>query len=585
MTDIIYTGTSLLAIDVGHANTRAFLFDDVDGTYRLIAVGTAQTTLAAPYRDASEGVQLALEQVQEMTGRILFHVDSGVITPTDREGNGVDAVAVTVSAGQPLRTIAVGLLEDISLESTQNLLASTYAQVLGTIGMNDRRKLEERIDVILKAHPDLIVISGGTEEGASKSVNKLVESIGLACYLMPEGQRPQILYAGNSAVAEDVQADLGGITTVDIAPNVRPSLDGEQLAPAQGYLREMYRKIRVRDNAPFNELSNWSSGRLMPSTQGFARIIRFFSKSYPPNKGVLGVDVGAGATTIAAAFGGTLNHRVFPDLGLGTVLPNLLEHTKLGDIARWITSPIPNSEIQAYIQYKSAYPNSLPMTAVEMEIEQALAREIMRAAVRFSQPYFAPNAPRSAENYLPWFEPVVASGSVLANAPSRAQALLMLLDGLELTGVTTIVLDMFNLVSALGAASELNPLMAVQVIGSGALLNLATVIAPISSARPGTPILRLRVAYESGEEKKMEIKQGTLEKIPLLAGGEIKLSLQPLNRADIGMGRPGLGGSINLKMAGDLGLVIDARGRPLRLPNDHGQRQELIKQWLKVLES
>lgn len=585
MTDTVYTGTSLLAIDVGHVNTRAFLFDDVDGTYRLIAVGTAQTTLTAPYRDASEGVQLALEQVQEMTGRILFHVDTGVIIPTDREGNGVDAVAVTVSAGQPLRTIAVGLLEDISLESTQNLLAGTYAQVLGTIGMNDRRKLEERIDVILKAHPDLIVISGGTEAGASKSVSKLIESIGLACYLMPEGQRPKILFAGNSQVAEDVQADLGGITTVDVAPNVRPALDSEQLAPAQGYLREMYRKIRVQDNAPLNELSNWSGGRLMPSTQGFARIIRFFSKSYPPNKGVLGVDVGAGSTTIAAAFGGTLTHRVFPDLGLGTVLPRLLEHTKLGDIARWTTSSISNNQIQAYIQYKSAHPNSLPMSAEEMEIEQALAREMLRAAVRLSQPYFASHAPRSSGNFLPWFEPVVASGSVLTNAPSRAHTLLMLLDGLELTGVTTVVLDMFNLVSSLGAASELNPLMAVQVIGSGALLNTATVIAPIASARPGTPILRLRVTYESGEEKKMEIKQGTLEKISLLTSGEIKLSLQPLNRADIGMGRPGLGGSINLKMAGDLGLVIDARGRPLRLPSDAGQRQELMKQWLKVLES
>lgn len=585
MTDTVYTGTSLIAIDVGHASTRAFLFDDVDGTYRLIAVGVSPTTLMAPYRDASEGVQLALEQVQEMTGRILFHVDTGIIVPTDREGNGVDAVVATVSAGEPLRTIAVGLLEDISLESVQNLLSSTYATILDTIGMNDRRKLEERIDVILKAHPDLIVISGGTENGASKSVSKLIESIGLACYLLPESQRPQILFGGNSAVAEEVQGDLGGITTVDIAPNVRPTLDEEQLAPAQGNLREVYRKIRVRDNAPLNELSNWSGGRLMPTTQGFARIIRFFGKSYPPNKGVLGVDIGAGSTTIAAAFGDTLNHRVYPYLGLGAVLPHLLDHTKLSDIARWTATPVSNNEVHAYIQYKSAYPNSLPMTATEMEIEQALAREIMRTAVRLSQPYFSSQAPRASGNYLPWFEPVLASGSVLTNAPSRAQSLLMLLDGLELTGFTPVLLDTFNLISSLGAAAELNPMMAVQIIDSGALLNLATVIAPISSARSGTPILRLRIAYESGEEQKMEIMQGSLEKIPLHAGGEIKLSLQPLNRADLGMGRPGLGGGVTLRMVADMGLVIDARGRPLRLPSGAEERQELFRQWRKVLES
>ncbi|GAB4579863.1 MAG: glutamate mutase L [Anaerolineales bacterium] len=548
----------------------------------MIALGTAPTTLASPFRDASEGVQAALEQIQEMTGRLLFHVDSGVITPTDREGHGVDAVAVTVSAGEPLRAVAVGLLEDISLESAQNLLAGIYAKVLGTIGMNDRRKLEERVDVILKARPDLIVVAGGTEGGASKSVSKLMESVGLACYLLPEGQRPQVLYAGNSEVAEEIQAEVGGIIPVDVAPNVRPSLEDEQLAPAQSRLRHIYRQIRIRENAPLNELSNWSSGRLMPASQGFARIIRFFSKSYPPNKGVLGVDVGAGSTTIAAAFGGTLTNRVFSNLGLGAVLPGLLEHTKLSEIARWTAAT--SGEIHAYIQYKSAYPYSLPVTSQEMEIEQALVREILRAAIHLSQPYFPAQASRASGKFLPWFEPVVASGSALTNAPSRAQSLLMLLDGLELTGITTIVLDQFNLVSSLGASAELNPLLAVQVMDSGALLNLAMVIAPVSSARPGTPVLRLRVTSASGEEHKLEITQGSLEKISLHPGEEVKLSLQPLNRVDIGMGRPGLGGSLTIKRAGELGIIIDARGRPLRLPTDTAHRQELFKKWLQVLE-
>ncbi|HNB53299.1 MAG TPA: glutamate mutase L, partial [Anaerolineales bacterium] len=464
MTDTVYTGTSLLAIDVGNASTRAFLFDDVDGSYRLIAVGMAPTTLAPPYRDASEGVQFALEQVQDMTGRTIFHADVGVITPTDREGNGVDTVVVTLSAGEPLRTVAVGLLEDISLNSVQNLLASTYAKILGSIWMNDRRKLEERIDVILQAQPDLIVVAGGTEEGASKSVSKLIESIGLACYLLPEGQRPNVLFVGNSEVAEEVQNDLGSLAAVNLAPNVRPALETEQLSPAQGRLREMFRLIRSRDNAPIHELSNWSGGRLMPSTQGFARIIRFFSKSYSSNKGVLGVDLGAGSTTVAAAFGGTLTHRVYPDLGMGAVLPRLLESVKLTDITRWLTSPISANEVQAYIQYKGACPYSLPMTDLEMEIEQALAREILRTAARLSLPHFPSNTAHSAGKFLPWFEPIIASGSVLTNAPSRAHSLLMLLDGLEITGFTKVVLDQFNLVPSLGAAAELNPLLTVQII-------------------------------------------------------------------------------------------------------------------------
>ena len=83
----------------------------------------------------------------------------------------------------------------------------------------------------------------------------------------------------------------------------------------------------------------------------------------------------------------------------------------------------------------------------------------------------------------------------------------------------------------------------------------------------------------------MEITQGSLEKIPIHPGEEVKLSLQPLNRVDIGMGRPGLGGGLTLKKAGDLGIVIDARGRPLQLPSDAAQRNEMYTKWLKVLEN
>jgi hypothetical protein len=217
-------------------------------------------------------------------------------------------------------------------------------------------------------------------------------------------------------------------------------------------------------------------------------------------------------------------------------------------------------------------------------MEQALAREILRAVVRASKTRFPKSAPQPGRGLLPWFEPVVVSGSVLTNAPTRAQSLLMILDGLELTGITTVVLDQFNLVSALGAASELNPLLAVQLIDTGALVNLAVVIAPVVQARTDTPVLRVRVTYESGEEKKLDLNYGNLEKIPLHPGEEAKLSLQPLNRANIGMGRAGLGGGLKVK-GSEMGIVIDARGRPLHLSSDASRRRESFQKWLKVLES
>ena len=115
----------------------------------------------------------------------------------------------------------------------------------------------------------------------------------------------------------------------------------------------------------------------------------------------LGVDLGAGSTTIAAAFGGTLEHRVYSDLGMGAVLPHLLDHVKLTEIARWLSSSTTPSAILAYIQHKKAYPYSLPMTEEEMAIEQALAREILRTAIRLTEPHFPTNATRASGKFSP----------------------------------------------------------------------------------------------------------------------------------------------------------------------------------------
>ena len=107
-------------------------------------------------------------------------------------------------------------------------------------------------------------------------------------------------------------------------------------------------------------------------------------------------------------------------------------------------------------------------------------------------------------------------------------------------------------------------------------------ITPISSARPGTPILRLRVIYESGDETSFDIKQGTLEALPIPMGEAAKLRLQPLHKSDVGMGGPGRGGSVRV-VGGVLGVVIDARGRPVLLPRDTTRRQDLYKKWLWTL--
>jgi hypothetical protein len=122
------------------------------------------------------------------------------------------------------------------------------------------------------------------------------------------------------------------------------------------------------------EIDRWTGNRLTPSATAFGRTIRFISKEYAhTRKGVLGVDVGASATTIAAGLAGELIPSVYTQLGLGQNLPQMLKLCSLDDIQRWLTVEISNQELQDYIYNKAAFPNSLPAGPVELAVEQALA--------------------------------------------------------------------------------------------------------------------------------------------------------------------------------------------------------------------
>lgn len=577
-----HSGSSLLAVEVGEINTRAVLFDVVEGRYRFLAIGTARTTANAPFNHIGEGVLRAISDLEQITDRELIGDDEQLIIPSRLDGSGIDLFAATISAGPPLQVIAVGLLEDISLASAKRLSSTIYAQVVETLGLNDRKIPEERLDTILKLRPDLIVMAGGTENGATNAVIRLLESVGLACSLMPKEQRPEVLFVGNQALNPDVEKRLSSLANYYFAPNVRPSLENEQITPAQHRMVDIYRSIRSLRMAGVSDLNEWAGMGLLPTSSAFGRMIQFLSKVYDPGKGVLGVDVGASATTIAAAFDGELQLGVYPEYGLGHGISGLLENSHISEIQRWIPMEISTDYIQDYIFNKQIYPASLPVSAEDLAIEQALARQAIRKALSAAQGGFSKKIGRSGAGMLPWFEPIVATGSVLNKAPSVGHSLLTLLDAVQPTSITTLVLDQHNLAAPLGAAADINPYLSVQVLESSAFLSLATVITPIAKVRPGTPILRLKVTYGSGDETSLDIKQGTLEALPIPMGEAARLRLQPLHRSDVGMGGPGRGGSVRV-VGGILGVVIDARGRPTLLPKDSTRRQDLYKKWLWTL--
>lgn len=270
MTSIV-AADSLLALDIGTVTTRAFLFDVAGGTYRFIAAGVSPSTAGAPFGDVGEGVRRAYDHLEEITGRTLLGRDENLIIPSQADGSGVDTFAVTLSAGPPMNAVVVGLLEDVSVESACHLAETTYARVVEILSLNDRRKQDARIDTIMRVHPDLIIMAGGVEGGASTSVRKLLEAVGLACFLLPKGQRPQVLFAGNSAMQKEVRESLEPLVDLYTVPNIRPTLEVEQLAPAQTQIAQIFKKVRSQQIIGIPDLDAWAKGRLIPTSMEIGR--------------------------------------------------------------------------------------------------------------------------------------------------------------------------------------------------------------------------------------------------------------------------------------------------------------------------
>jgi hypothetical protein len=570
---------SLLAVNIGTALTRAVFFDVVEGEYRLVASASAPSTTEAPFHDVGEGVFNAINNLQTVMGRTLLNADRRLITPLQPDGSGVDMFVATISAGPALKTALVGLLEDVSLESALRLAEMTYTRVVDTSGLNDRRLSEQKIDTLLRLQPDVVIITGGTDGGASRSVHKMLEPVGLAGYLLPQEKRPAVLFAGNQKLDDEVKGLLDGVTSsLHFSPNVRPSLETEDLEPAAHELVDIFLEIRQRQMKGLDSIASWAEGNVLPSAYALDRIVRFLGQVYPGHKGLLSVDIGASAAVIAAGFGQRSTLSVYPQFGLGENLPSLLQYTSLEDVLRWSPLDISTDVLRDYIYQKALYPASIPATKEEQAIAQAVTRQALYLAVQTAKRNFPRSVRAPHPGLLPGFEPILAGGSALDDATTPGQSLLLLLDAVQPTGLTTIILDKNDLLPILGAAAKRASILPVQVLESGAFQSLGTVVSVTASAAYGSLVVRARMVYDDNHEAQAEVKYGSIEILPLANGQSAKLTLQPSHGTDVGFGS-GRGGVVRVS-GGAMGVVIDGRGRPLVLPGDPVQRRELVKKWL-----
>jgi hypothetical protein len=73
-----------------------------------------------------------------------------------------------------------------------------------------------------------------------------------------------------------------------------------------------------------------------------------------------------------------------------------------------------------------------------------------------------------------------------------------------------------------------------------------------------------------------------VEVIPLMEGKRAVVEMRPSSQFDVGLGRKGKWATTELD-GGVLGIIVDARGRPLSLPADEEKRRAKIQEWMGEL--
>jgi uncharacterized protein (TIGR01319 family) len=569
---------SILAVDCGSTTTKAILLEVAEGQYRLVSRCQVPSTARAPWHDVTVGAYHAVRRTSAITGRRMLDQNDQIILPERGGGEGVDLLVTTVSAAPPLRVVVAGLSKEISLESARRAVQTTYCRLVEQIAVDEtpRRTDGQWLQAVQSAQAEAILLVGGVDGGETGSVVEMARLMALAVQLQAE--RPPMIYAGNAALRGRIAELLGDHVELRAVDNVRPALDQENLAAIQAELERVFRQNVMSQLPGVSLLKRWSRGEVMSTARGFERVIRYLDRiDAKPRYGVLGIDVGGMTTTVAAARDGRFGFSVLTDLGVGASVGDLFARIPVEGVTRWLPLNIPPQRVHHVIMNKALRPWTVPQTQEELLVEQAVAREVIGLALDRARSGWPFKARRGA----PIVNEIVGSGSTLTFAPTPGHAMLMLLDTVQPAFWTSrVALDQTGALPALGALATVQPQAAAQILEQDGLFALGSVIAPVGVAGFGAKVLTFKVTTQQGTYEG-DVRFGTLERIVVPTGTKAKLELRPTRRFDLGMG-PGRGVRMET-WGGAVGVIIDARGRPLAWPARQELRQKMVRRWMLEL--
>ena len=484
----------VIITDIGSTTTKALLLKKEKNQYKFLGYEKAFTTVEKPFEDVKFGIKNAIQQLEKV------HNISLISSSGDINSN--VTYLTTSSAGGGLQILVIGLTKSESASSAERAAFGVGGVLLDTISIDDDRSNIEKMNIFNTLHPDIILFSGGIDNGNLFSILRLAEILKLANptpkFDNTTSERIPLVFAGNKDAVDFVETVFSNKFNLHVVPNLRPTMAEENLEPTKEKIHELFMN-NVMEQAPgYSAVKKMVSSDIIPTPSGVLKTMKILGKKHDK---VLAFDIGGATTDIYSNINNFYHRTVSANFGMSYSIGNVF--TEAIDEIKKIIEPQNFPVLLNYIGNKIIYPDFQPTQEFDIFIEHILAIQAIKMSLKqHIKMHFLKNRVGFLDNikklpsrdkwtetmYYPHYdknmlfkksdiEVIIGAGGVISHATNE-QAILMLIEGMQPDGIVELWRDKHFISPHLGVLSNVDEKLAEQLVFNECFEKLAVCIRP-----------------------------------------------------------------------------------------------------------
>jgi hypothetical protein len=552
---------SYVHLDIGNTVTRAKAWSGSAQGLRLISSQAIPTPPALEGVDLTESARLAYSEVKATVEGLGERFD-----PED--------ILVTVSAAGEPRVACAGVVKGISGESAKRAALSAGATVTDLLAVDDGRLEYQRILDLRRQDISMVVMAGGVdEEILGQGRHQLFNVAKVIAEGLPErrgsGNKVPVVYAASLEGREEVVRIFGDSIEVVWTENVRSRLEEENLEPARDAVLSVF-SSGMRHDPRFTGLGRFGAAKVFPTGYSIGLAVRRMAESL--NQDVMVISLDGDTIQIFSHIRGVFTRTVTP-----------VTRVQAKDVMRWLPSARLGERLDDMLANWKTAPGVLPASWNDLALYLAIQKQaLLEAAREHSGTAIELRGIHRQRQIGETFQVGVKGGDTLvrmeridtvcvtgflAGLLSPAALLSLVVDTLELHGVTKVYTDRDGILESIAALSGDTAVLPETLLSpSGVILSPGR-----NEERVGS---RWAFMMSGLTPEPLPVKQGEICHVAIETPDSVVFELHPSSKGDVGDGE---GRKYAAHATGFSSVYIDARVRGRKIGDRYRENSDAYR--------